>query len=229
MKRNTIVVILLVVFQFLSLRQSSCQQNDFQFWPSFQINIEIIKDLKLQVEEELRLHENCSQISRQINDIGLSYRLNKYVKAAIFYRIEADWKNIDEYEWRNGLYGDVSFRYEPKRFTLGYRLRIQSSKVELNDKEAGLFSGYRHRHKFSVDYDIKGIPLTPFIEGELFVEHQNGKQSEVSAYRSWIGLGYAFGKMHEVRVKYGIDQELNTSDPLRAYIVALSYTLDLKL
>src|SRR5512145_446014 len=133
MNRITFYFALFIVLQVFTFQKSKCQQNDFQFWPSFQVNLEVINKLKLHVEEELRLRENSTQFSRQINDIGLSYRFNKYLKAALFYRIEAEWENVDEYDWRNGLYGDVSLRYEPRRFTIGYRLRIQSSKAVLKD------------------------------------------------------------------------------------------------
>jgi hypothetical protein len=229
MNRNIFILILLFLFTIGTVQQTHGQQNDFQFWPSVQLNVEVIKDLKLHVEEELRLNENISQFSRQINDIGVSYRLNKYAKAAVFYRIEADWKNADEYTWRSGIYGDVSLKYELKRFSIGYRLLIQSSKVEMNDKQAYILNGFRHRHKITVDYNIKGIPLLPFIEGELFVENSSGKGSEISGYRSGIGVSYSLGKMHDISLKYGIDQELNSSDPLRAYIIALGYSLNLKL
>ena len=229
MNRNLFIFILPFILTIVTFQQTHGQQNDFQFWPSVQLNLEVIKDLKLHVEEELRLHENISQFSRQISDIGMSYRLNKHVKAAVFYRIEADWKNADEYAWRNGIYGDVTFKYEPKRFSLGYRLRIQSSKVEMNEKQVYMLNGFRHRHKISAEYNIKGIPLSPFIEGELLIGNSSGKGSEILGYRSRIGVNYSLGKAHNIYIKYGIDQELNTPDPLRAYIIALGYSLNLRL
>ena len=225
---------LLYIFHFLllvavPLIQLSGQQRDFQFWPSVQVNLEVVNNLKIHVEEELRLRENVSQISRQVNDIGISYRVNSHLKAGIFYRLEADWKNADTYTWRNGLYSDIALKYNVNRISLGYRLRLQSSKVERNDEDAVLFDGFRHRHKISAEYDIKGLPLIPFIESELFVDYSTGKKSEISGIRSWIGLDYTVNKIHTFTLKYGIDQEMNISDPMRAYIVALGYSLDLKL
>jgi len=229
MNKRFVSVLLFLFVSFGSIQRVTGQQNDFQCWPSLQLNVEVIKNLKFQIEEELRLYENASQIDKQINDIGLSYRINKFIKTALFYRLAANWKNPDEYEWRNGLYADLSFSYDLGRFSLGYRLRMQSSNVDLRDSESELFNGIRNRHKFSVEYDLKGIPLVPFAEGELF-SHLGGSEGySLIAYRAWAGLNYTLNKKHELGLKFGIDQELNVPDPLRAYVIALSYTLNLKL
>lgn len=229
MRRFYYNILLSSLLAVLPWKPLNGQQKDFQFWPSVKVNLEVMKNLKIHAEEEVRLHENSSRISRQVNDIGFSYRINKYLKAGIFYRLEADWKNADDYAWRNGLYSDIAFKYDIKRFTLGYRLRMQSSKVERNAEDADLFNGFRHRHKFSAEYDIKGIPLNPFIETEMFVDYSPGKKSKIAGNRSWIGIDYSVNKMHTFSLKYGIDQEINVPDPLRAYIVALGYSLDLGL
>jgi len=227
MNRSPIFLLLIFFSVFASLNRAKAQQKDFQCWPSAQLNLEVIKNLKVQVEEEVRFRENCTQISRQLNNIGLSYRINKYVKAALTYRIEADWKNPDEYVWRNGIYGDLALRYEAGRFTLGYRLRVQSNKVEFNEKQDRWFNGVRNRHKVSLEYDIKGISLVPTIEGELFANLAGSKGSSLTSYRAWLGMSYNLSKKHEISLKYGIDQELNTVDPIRAYVIAIGYTLNL--
>jgi len=228
MNRAAIFVFILITFGSLPFKLCG-QQNDFQAWPSFQVNLEVIDNLKLHLEEEIRFHENLSLVNRQVNDLGITYRINKYLKTGVFYRLEADWKNAREYAWRNGIYSDISLRYEVERFTIGYRLRVQSSRVERNDSEADLFDGFRHRHKLSAEYDLKGIPLVPFAEAELFVDYSAAELSRIKGFRTWFGLEYSIKKIHTLCLKYGIDQEINTSDPLQSYIIALGYALDLKL
>lgn len=218
-----------LVLLFVSSFKALTQQNDFQAWPSLQVNVEVLDNIKLHVEEEVRFHENLSQVARQINDLGVSYRFNKHLRAGIFYRIEADWKNADEYSWRNGIYSDISLRTELSRFSFGYRLRFQSSKVERNDNESALFNGFRHRHKISAEYDLKGIPLVPFLDAELFVDYTKENHSMIRGFRTWAGLDYTINKIHTVTIKYGIDQEINSNDPIKAFIVALGYAIDLRL
>jgi hypothetical protein len=79
------------------------------------------------------------------------------------------------------------------------------------------------------EYDIKNSPLAPFAEGEIFLNLGGNRNSGVTAYRTWIGIKYSVDKRNEISLKYGIDQELNVPDPLRAYIVALGYSVDFKL
>lgn len=218
---------IILCLSFFGFQNLDAQQNDFQAWPSLQVNLEVMNDFKLHLEEEVRFHENLTQVSRQINDLGASYRFNKHFKAGIFYRLEADWKNADEYIWRNGMYTDLSVRTDLSRFTLGYRLRFQSAKVERHSDDR-FFDGFRHRHKISAQYDVKGIPLVPFMDAELFVDY-SARTHMINGLRAWAGLDYTIKKTHTVSLKYGIDQEINTNDPLRSYIIALGYTLDLSL
>jgi hypothetical protein len=204
------------------------QQRDFQFWPSVNVDLELRKNLKVMLEEELRLKENCTQMERQINDRGIGYKFTKYFRVALFYRIEANWKNPDDYRWKQGLYADMALKQTAGRFILGYRLRFQSSKIEFNSDEDNLLSNIINRHKFSVAYNIQNKPLTPFIEEELFLNAIN-HQMELVKNRTWFGISYTPGKMHEFSLKYGLDHETLVSDPITSFIIAFNYKLNLKL
>lgn len=204
------------------------QQKDFQLWPSANIDLALSDNLKAMLEEEVRLKENSTQMERQINDVGVGYKFSKFFRASLFYRIEANWKNPDDYRWRQGFYADLALKHEISRFTLGYRLRLQSSRIEFNSTENYLLSNFINRHKFSLSYNIKGLPFTPFMEEEFFL-NSISQQMEMAGNRTWFGLSYAPGKLHEFSIKYGIDQERLVPDPLTSFILALNYKLNLKL
>lgn len=220
--------LIILLLNLLDTEHVFSQQQDFRIWQTASVSVEFTKDLRFIVEEELRFRENASMMERQINDLGISYRINKYLRTSFFFRLEADWKNADVYVWRQGFYGDVALRIEPDRFTLAYRARIQSAKTEIYKEEAFSAGGFKHRHKISAEYNIKGIPLAPFAEGELFISCYTGKYSEVTGVRAWVGMNYTPGKRHNLYVKYGIDSELNTSDPLHAYVVGIGYEFNIK-
>lgn len=204
------------------------QQQDFQCWPSAEVGLEFYRNLALHVEEEIRFKENCSQLDKQINDLGISIKFNKYIKASIFYRAIAEWINPDSYEWRQGFYTDLALKYEAGRFVIGYRGRLQSNRIEFYEAQLQLFGELVNRHKLTLAYNIKNIPLSPFAEGELFFvlhDHQNN----LSGYRTWLGLTFSPVNTHKFSVKYGIDQELMRKDPLTSFIIAFNYSLSLKL
>ncbi len=223
-RRITQLTLLLTLF----LSCLKAQQRDFQVWPSVGLNIEIVNNLELEIEEEVRFRENATLLDKQVNDLSLNYRFNRYFKAGINYRLEAQWKNVDDYKWRNGFSGDLSLRLQPARFSLAYRLRLQSAKVECSRNETAFSGNYRHRHKIEAEYDIQGVPLVPFASGELFIEQKTGAGAEASAIRIWIGLEYRYRKSHRFYLRYGIDHEYNQADPLTAYILAFGYSLHLK-
>jgi hypothetical protein len=228
MTKNIRVSLFLFIFQLICIPAMQAQQKDFQFWPSANVDLELNKNLKVMLEEEVRLKENCTQMERQINDLGVGYKFNKYFRAALFYRIEANWKTPDDYRWKQGLYADMAVKQAAGRFILGYRLRLQSSRIEFNSNEDNLLSSFVNRHKFTVAYNIQNKPLTPFIEEELFLNSVN-HQMEMINNRTWLGITYSPGKIHEFSLKYGIDHERLVPDPLTSFIIAFNYSLNLKL
>jgi hypothetical protein len=228
MTKNTHISLFLFIFLLVCLPATHAQQKDFQFWPSANVDLELSKSLKVMLEEEVRLKENCTQMERQINDLGIGYKFNKYFRAALFYRIEANWRTYDDYRWKQGLYADVALKQAAGNFMLGYRLRLQSSRIEFNTNEDNLFSYIINRHKFIVAYNIQNKPITPFIEEELFLNSVR-HQMEMINNRTWLGITYSPGKVHEFSLKYGIDHERLVPDPLTSFIIAFNYTLNLKL
>jgi hypothetical protein len=228
MIKNIHVSLFLFILFLICIPSTQAQQKDFQFWPSANIDLEVSKKIKVMLEEEVRLKENSTQMSRQINDLGVGYKFNKYFRAAVFYRIEANWKTPDDYRWKQGFYVDMALKQSTGRFILGYRLRLQSSRIEFNRNEDILLSKFINRHKFTVAYNIQNMPLTPFIEEELFLSSVE-QQMELINNRTWLGITYAPGKIHEFSLKYGIDHERLVKDPLTSFIIAFNYTLNLKL
>jgi hypothetical protein len=228
MTKNKYAPLFFFILLLICMPALQAQQKDFQFWPSANIDLELAKNLKVMLEEEVRLKENCTQMERQINDIGIGYKFNKYFRAALYYRIEANWKTPDDYRWKQGIYADMAVKHQAGQFILGYRLRLQSSRIEFNSREDNLLSNFINRHKFTLAYNIPDKPITPFIEEELFLNSVN-HQMELVNSRTWLGITYSPGKIHEFSLKYGIDHERGVPDPLTSFIIALNYTINLKL
>jgi long-subunit fatty acid transport protein len=203
------------------------QQSDFQLWGQAGIGYNLTDNIKISFEEEIRLKENVSQIKKEVSDLGLVFKLNKAFRVGLHYRLELNYKNPDERSWRNGLYTDIMFRQKLHRFQFDYRLRLQSPKIESLDDVSTTNQWFTNRHKISLQYNIKGIPLVPFIEGEIFVPVEKQQSLYIDEYRIWAGIAYNINKKNEIALKYGIQQEINVADPLRAYVLNISYSLDL--
>jgi long-subunit fatty acid transport protein len=219
----------LVIFGLFTTLVSNifAQESDFQVWPQFEIGYNFAGKFKASVEEEIRLRENASLIRKELTDVGLSYKINKALRVSLKYRFELNWTTPEEKSWRNGLYMDILLRNKIKRFQLDYRLRFQSPKVETLSELSEGRELFINRHKAGLSYNIKGIPLTPVIEAEIFIPFARQEPVFIDEYRLWAGIDYAFNKRNSIGIKYGIQREINVSDPLTAYVIALKYTFDL--
>ena len=142
------------------------------------------------------------------------------------YRLELTGKNPDHYAWRNGVYLDATLRKKFNRFQADYRIRFQSPKIEAISEVVSANQWLKNRHKLSLEYNVKGIRLTPEIEAEIFIPFEKQQPLMMDEYRLWAKLSYGLNKKNEIGIKYGIQQEVNAKDPLRAYILGVSYSLD---
>ena len=219
--------IVCIGFLLVSLLQGHAQQSDFQFWPQVQVGYNLSDRFKLSLDEEVRFRENASQVRKELTDLGITCKMNKALRFGISYRLELTFKNPDESAWRNGLYVDIMFRQKMQRFQFDYRCRFQSPKIEAISEVPSLDQWLINRHKASLQYNIKGTPLTPEIEAEIFVPFSKQEALMIDGYRLWTGLAYSLNKRNEISLKFGIEQEVNVPDPLRAYILGVGYSLDI--
>jgi hypothetical protein len=219
--------IVCIGFLLGSLIQVCAQQSDFQFWPQVQIGYNLSDRFKLSLEEEVRFRENVSQVKKELTDLGVTFKINKALRIGIKYRLELAFQNPDESAWRSGLYGDIMFRQKLDRFMFDYRCRFQSARIETLSEVSSVNNWMTNRHKASLQYDIKGIPLIPEIEAEIFIPFSKVDPLMIDEYRLWAGLAYALNKRNEISLKFGIQQEVNVADPWRAYILGFGYSLDI--
>jgi hypothetical protein len=204
------------------------QQSDFQFWPQVLVGYNLSDRFKVSLEEEVRLRENASLMRKELTDLGLTFKVAKFLRLSLNYRLELTFNNPDEKSWLNGVYGDISFRQKLQRFQFDYRIRFQSPKIETVEEVSGLQQILKNRHKASVEYNIKGIPLNPSVEAEIFIPIVRQQSLFLNEYRLWIGLSYVINKKNTIGIKYGIQREVNVADPLTAYILGVSYSADIK-
>jgi hypothetical protein len=218
---------LLFVFLLGNLPIVFSQQSDFQFWPQVQVGCNLSKDFKVSLVEEVRFRENVSQVKKELTDFGVTCRLNKSIRFSLNYRLELAYKNPDQKAWLNGFYGDIMLRQKIQRLQADYRIRFQSPRIESFSEVSTLQQWMKNRHKASLQYNIKGIPLTPGIEAEIFIPIGKQQPLIIDEYRLWLGLSYALNKKNEIAIKYGIQREINVADPLTAYILGISYSFDI--
>ncbi len=224
---NRVVFILI----FLLLASVANAQNNPSIWTELEFSKKITKKLKVEFNPELRLLDAFKmdstdgyKIDSYILEGGLSYKLNKFVTVASYYRFEEEFdakykRKLDEngnrvvpkeYEYvyseksLNRLAFDLKSGFDLSRFAFQVRIRYTQGLYTNNAA-----SEWRYRGK--VDYNIKGIKLVPFATVELFhdqsvldVERDNisGGMKSIDKIRYTAGFAYSLNKNNDINLFY---------------------------
>ncbi|HEX3009666.1 MAG TPA: DUF2490 domain-containing protein, partial [Bacteroidales bacterium] len=144
------------------------QTKDFGAWYSISARYEIVNNLRLGISEELRTNSNASETDQFFTDLGANYKINKYICVGGYYRFIRKRETEDDFYSRNRFYGEVELSYPFYRFEVSYRYRFQRQKNKYTEDEEDKNPILINRHKVGLEYNIRGLKLTPSIFYERF-------------------------------------------------------------
>ena len=84
-----------------------------------------------------------------------------------------------------------------------------------------------NRNKFTLKYDLFGLPFDLFGSYELFTDLSNAEAIQISDHRVELGIEYDLSFRSQIELSYMLDKELNQSDPLTAHILVVGFGYDL--
>jgi hypothetical protein len=217
MKNKLIFLVIPLLITF-----SGFGQNKPSVWVELGFSKELMKNLKLEFNPELRLQDAFDvdstkgfKMDSYILEGGLSYKLHKYLTVASYYRFEEEYKakykkKRDEYIYSNKSSNRIAFDLKSgvdiERFSLQFRLRYTQGLYVNNDA-----SEFRFRTK--VDYDIKGSKFIPFASVEVFNDQSilaadreliSGSIKAIDKVRYTAGVSYTINKNNEATLFYRI-------------------------
>ena len=181
---NKLYYIGILVFSLLISSSKSNAQggnnitNDIEFWSGANVKYDLSKKFRIDLEEQLRLDNNITQFKTVFTQLGVRYRLHRYIRIGTAYRFI-----IRSNEIRHRISGDIIFRYRKKKFPLRVNYRIRLQKTFQNNTSRNYL-----RNKLRVGYNATRL-VDPYIAGELYYRIYN-MPNEFQKYRlfSWIYL-----------------------------------------
>jgi len=187
---------------------SYSQEKDFGIWYSVTTDFNLIKKLKLDFDLNVRTYDNASKIEEAFFDIGLSYKLNKYLSAAASYRFTEFQEKENEFYPRHKWFADLKGHLPLGDFDITARLRFEQRYKtyykDENDKEP-----QEHlRIKPKVKYDIPSFPVNPYVYAELFYPVFNDEKMKIDKERFSAGFEYNITKKHSVELEYIFERDL---------------------
>jgi hypothetical protein len=123
--------------------------------------------------------------------------------------------------------GDIVASSNLSRFGISGRFRFQrQAKTYFEDADDEI-PDYYGRLRFKIDYDIKGLPLTPYISYETFARMFEQSDKRFEKFRYAAGLEYTVKKRHTFELGYMYQKDYIPKTK-SINVLVLGYTIKIK-
>lgn len=206
---------------------AEAQKTDFGIWYEAKAEKKIIDNLRFDLEASIRTDQNASHIDKFYIEPGFRYKFNDYLAAGLYYRLieqkEKDGNYHARHRWYIQVKGTAPSLY---RFTFAARYRIQQQfRTYIKDPDDEI-PGWYQRLRLELDYNIKGIPLKPYINAEMHFRLFNPNDYTVDKWRSMVGAEYTFNKKHTFGLEY-IYNDSRVTKPSYMNVIGVTYSVKL--
>lgn len=205
--------------------------EDLESWTSLNVKHKLNNKWAFNLEGQLRLKENVSEVDEYFGELSTYYSLSKNFKLGVglrYIRENDNVGNIQGYENHFRYNLDASYKHKLKDFSFNYRLRYQNKNELGISTSEGDYAKQNLRFKTSLEYNINNWKLDPKFSAEIFNRFEKDDGSEFSKYRLTFGTEYKFKTLGTMGLFYRIVRELNESVPETTNIIGLKYTYTLK-
>jgi hypothetical protein len=206
--------------------RSNAQERDFKLWLSADMEARLSKHFDLDVEVSNRWGENATSRSESFVETELEYS-RKWFSTGIGYRFED--KNDPESGYKLGhrVNAFAEVEAEAGRFTLSYRNKFQSEYFSVRSSENGKIPNSYDRNRIKLDYNIKKIPVKPFILCEVFSRVNRNEAEVVSKGRFGTGLDWKITSKQKLGISFYYDHEKDIPLSNTDYIFSADYSFKL--
>jgi hypothetical protein len=230
---NTKGIIFFCALLLFILSGFAQQTKDAGMWTTISLQRPLTKKISLVVDQEFRLKENYQRINLFYTNVGIDYKLNKFIKISPTYRAIQKKRLDGSYSYRHRLMLDVTAKKKFKKVTLSERLRYQIEVQDLYTSKKGKLAEQFLRFKTDLKYAITE-KITPYISCELRFQIRSPRgdgpnyDNGFHRIRNVLGVEYELNKKNSVNLYYLIQNEFNISTPESIYILGIGYTFIFK-
>lgn len=217
MKGNTRLRICLLLLLVTVSLAGMAQEKDFQLWKGLILEKSLMAGkLQLNLNEEVRLVNNASDVGKAFTDISAHYKFIKGLSIGGGYRYMVE-RDVNVHR----LYSDLTWSPKMKgRLDFAFRARYQMDMTPLANE--GVL-----RFRATASYNVKGTKVLPFLGVEPWIDMGGDVVTGYNQLRSTAGFTYPLRKKVELRVAYIMDYELGTLTPDQDHALYLRVTVDL--
>ena len=221
-RKGTVVLIALLLSGL-----AAGQTPDYGIWYEAKADKKIWKGLRADFEASIRTNENARNIEKFYFEPGLRYKFNDYLNAGVYYRLieqkEKDGKFHARHRWFVQLKATAP---SVARFTFAARYRIQQQFKTYIEDPGDEDAQWYQRVRLELDYDIKGIPLRPFVKAEMHMQLFDPNEYAVDKWRTMLGVEYTLNKKHTFGLEY-IYNDSRVTKPPYENLLGVTYSVSL--
>ena len=141
MKRKKIFILigcLHCIFFYLGIGKTVAQNYpDAGSWNTFNVEYGINSRFTALFTEEYRIKENFSRLNLFYTNLGIEYKVTKYIKAALVYRFIDKYQDDNSFSFRHRLMLDLTLKKKFGKLGLSYRQRLQAEEKNIFSSDAG--------------------------------------------------------------------------------------------
>lgn len=216
---------LLLAWVLPSFAQSG-RSTDFGAILSAKYESDLVGQLAIEVEEELRFDHNCTQFDRWLNSVSLEYpflhnRMHVGVTGGVIRRFND--KGYYENRTRIGL--DVNYAETFHRFKFTYRSRFMAT---FRDECVG---DYRvnpklyWRNRLQASYQMPYSRFKYSLSVELHWLLNDPKASVIDNIRTVFTVDYRLSRHQHLGVMVRMDNDIQVKKPVDRFYLGLTYQL----
>ena len=205
--------------------------SDLESWNSLGLEYKLNKKWSFELEEQLRLDENISEIAEYFTQLETRYSITKKIDIGLglrYIRENDNEGNVQGYENHFRYNVDALYKHKINDFTLKYRLRYQNKNELGVSSSDGDYAKQYLRLKAAVEYNFKNWKLDPKFAAEIFNRFENGDVDQYNKYRLTLGTDYKIKNFGKLGIFYRIEKDINVAIPETTNIIGLKYTYTIK-
>ena len=203
------------------------QTPDYGIWYEAKADKKIWKGLRADFEASIRTNENASNIEKFYFEPGLRYKFNDYLNAGVYYRLIEQKEKDGNYHARHRWFAQMKATAPTvARFTFAVRYRIQQQVRTYIEDPGDEDAQWYQRVRLELDYDIKGIPLRPYVNAEMHMQLFDPNEYTVDKWRTMFGVEYTLNKKHTFGLEY-IYNDSRVTKPPYENLLGVTYSVSL--
>ena len=219
-----------VIFGFfflLCVEMVVAQQNDWGVWTTADIEKKLNKRWNATAGLEYRTKDGLAKTDQIRSSLGAEYQPWKFIKFGVAYTLIANKKQKrDILVYRHRFTFNTTASYKFDRFTASWRPRLQATFYDKTEKDADELDNYRWvvRNRFGLKYNIRKLPLKPYVQFELFNRIFSDVAPSYYKNRLSAGMEIGIGKRQALDFGYKRDSELKNDKKYLFNVIAVGYT-----